>query len=195
MTSTNLGQASCWVVASTRFLGAFAVAIWVGGMTFFGAVAAPILFDGSLLPKASPLPPQLVGALLSRFGTVTLVCSMLLVVSLAVEWLASRAPGRKRWFEVRAGLTLICVVMAFYLALTLMPRLQSAQPAMLPVYERTQNHLPLTVAQQHIKATFDQGHENYKTLAIINLWLVVGLLGLMIAQSTFLPEPGNRGID
>src|SRR5690349_19502407 len=69
------------ILIGVRFLTFLALSLWIGGMAFFGAMAAPVLFKLTKTSSAPELGPQMVGEMLGRFGVLTTICSLVLLIS------------------------------------------------------------------------------------------------------------------
>ena len=147
-----------------RILVILALALWIGGLTFFGALAAPAMFKIARAAGHGELAPQMVALMLARFGFVTYACSAFLLLG----WLAEKFSGALRdrkdqiWWTVQGAASLAMLGIALYLNQTLMPQIQSLQAKL---------NDPAS------KAIFDAAHERYSSVAAIALYL--GLLVLI----------------
>jgi len=180
-------------IAAARFLTAFAVALWIGGMTFFGAVAAPVLFSEARKEGVPTIAPVMVGLMLGRFSFVTFACSGILLLAWGIEakLLKPRA-GAKRWFMIQGAGTVICVLLGVYLGVVLLPQTQAAQSVVLPIFNKKEHHQPLSPDEAGIMAKFEAGHQTYELLAEVNLWLGVALLALVSARATYFPVESEQ---
>ncbi len=186
--TTSSSWRAAFLPALFRFLTVLGAALWIGGLVFFGAVAAPVLVktDRALLFL-------LVAPLLARFAFVTYVCGALMLLG----WLGERAvqvTREKRGGEIARGLSLwrvqgFCssamLVVALYLGMAVMPRLLQLQPQMQAENARIQRAAPTVGApSQDIpesqktpqRREFDSLHERYSSLARVTVWLGFGVL-------------------
>lgn len=161
-----------------------AVGVWVGGMLFFGAVSAPVLFKvarGHQVPEVAPI---MVGLILQRFSFLTLVCSVLLIAGWATDGWLSRPTGfRKWWWAAQGGLTLVCVGLGIVLGQVLLPSIAAGQQQVLPAFIKKEAGQPLQPAEVTQLAKFDKLHKEYQQLAVINLWCLVALLVCLVART------------
>lgn len=91
------------MTATLRFLFLLALAIWLGGLLFFGAVLAPVAF--TVLPSTH-LAGAVVGTALRHLHVIGFICGIVLVVT----QLLLGPQGRRRAFA--ASLVLIAVMLA-----------------------------------------------------------------------------------
>lgn len=180
-------------LAFFRFLTVLGAATWIGGLVFFGAVAAPVLVktDRALLFL-------LVAPLLARFAIVTYVCGALMLLG----WIGERVVQmrrEKRGDEIARGLSLwraqgffsvLMLVIALYLGTLVMPRLLQLQPQMQAENARfalraLQNNSAADAASTRDipesektpqRREFDTLHERYSSLARVTVWLGFGVL-------------------
>lgn len=180
-------------LALFRFLTVLGAAIWIGGLVFFGAVAAPVLVktDRALLFL-------LVAPLLARFAVVTYVCGALMLLG----WLGERfvqMAREKRGESIARGLSLwraqglfsaLMLLIALYLGLAVMPRLLQLQPQMQAENARSSLRAPQNNSAANAASTrdipeaqktpqrreFDALHERYSSLARVTVWLGFGVL-------------------
>ncbi len=71
-----------------RFLGLFNAAVWVGGSVFFSFLAGPVFFSPEV--KSITPPPYngiVAQAMLGRYFTLHLLCGVLAILHLLLEWL------------------------------------------------------------------------------------------------------------
>jgi uncharacterized membrane protein len=183
---TRCTSGSHWVLAALRFVALFALAVWVGGIVFLGAIMAPAAFGIS-----RALGPQLVGAALARFTPATYICGVLMLLAWAGEGglnrrrsgrNESRVAGHKLWWAQGACM-LVMLAVALYLGRVLTPRLNSLQP---PAINAITRGAPLRGTD---KAAFDAAHQRYTQLTKLNLWLGIATLFLLsLRTSAFRPR-------
>lgn len=190
MTSTTVHQNSAQSSHSTvgrriligiRFLTALALSLWIGGMAFFGIMAAPVMFRLARQSTAPELAPQMVGAMLTRFGVLTTNCALLLLVLWFLDGTLSRARRQRLW-KAQGALSVLCLGFSLYLNGVLLPRTQTQQPQILPIFARDARGEKLTPQEVAQRAEFDKGHRAYQRLASINLYLLLGVLGVLVAR-------------
>ena len=164
-----------------RGLTLLAIGIWVGGLTFFGAVTAPLMFRAARASAAPELAPILVGQMLGRFTFVTYICAALMLVGWIFDGLITLD---RRWLWWAQGVvTTVCLALAIYLGAVILPRTVAQQDAIVPLFVKDARKQPLTPAEQKMRKSFDVGHEEYQKLGSINVYLLIGLLGLIVART------------
>lgn len=164
-----------------RGLALLAIGIWVGGMAFFGAVTAPLMFRAARESAAPELAPILVGQMLGRFTWITYLCGALMILGWLFDGLITRD---RRWLWWTQGIvTTGCVTLAIYLGAAILPRTVAQQDAIVPLFVKDARKQPLTPDQQAQRKAFDVGHEEYQKLGSINVYLLIGLLGLIVART------------
>ena len=169
-----------------RGVALFAIGIWIGGMTFFGAVTAPLMFRAARASAAPELAPILVGQMLGRFTFITYICGALMLLGWLVDGFITRD---RRWLWWAQGfVTIICVALAITLGAAILPRTVAQQDAIVPLFVKDARKQPLTPAEQAQRASFDVGHEDYQKLGSINVYLLIALLGLIVARTRVEPR-------
>ena len=164
-----------------RAVALLSIGIWIGGMTFFGAVTAPLMFRAARASAAPELAPILVGQMLGRFTFVTYICGALMLLGWILDGWITRD---RRWLWWAQGLvTMVCVALAITLGAGILPRTVAQQGAIVPLFVKDARHQPLTPAEKAQRAAFDVGHEDYQKLGAINVYLLMGLLGLIVART------------
>ncbi|RYG57778.1 DUF4149 domain-containing protein [bacterium] len=177
-----------FLLGLTRTLVALGMGLWIGGLAFFGAITAAIMFRMTREAGIPDMAPKMVGPMLSRFAIICTVCSVILVVGWLIDGLLTK---RALWWRLQGGLTVIAVTLGAYLNFGLLPVVERDQTAVLPLYVRSISAASsLTPAEAQLKARFDAGHERFNRLAGINIWLLVGALACLMARS--LPEEVGR---
>nr|WP_274519977.1 DUF4149 domain-containing protein [Abditibacterium utsteinense] len=177
---------------ATRFITALCLSLWIGGMAFFGIMAAPVLFhpEKSGIARAAntaTLAPQIVSAMLTRFGTLTTVLSALIVVSVLIDGFLSRATKNHLW-RGQTLLAMLCLGLSFYLNTVLLPQTRRDQAEILPLIARAARGETLTPQEKTRRLAFDNGHSGYQRLATINIYLLLALLFILIARGAAIPN-------
>jgi len=177
-----------FLLGLSRTLVALSLGVWIGGLAFFGAITAAVMFPMTRAAGHPELAPLMVGPMLSRFALVCIVCSVVLVLG----WLLDGALSRRAlWWRVQGALTLMAVALGAYLNFALLPQVERDQSVVVPLYVRSLKE-KLPPAEEQLKAHFDAGHQNFNRLAGINIWLLVGALACLMARS--LPEEKSRRV-
>ena len=165
----------------TRGVALLSVGIWIGGMAFFGAVTAPLMFRAARASAAPELAPILVGQMLGRFTFITYICGALMLLGWLLDGLMTRD---RRWlWWAQGAITTICVALAIYLGAVILPRTVAQQDAIVPLFVKNARRQTLTPTEQAQRKAFDVGHEDYQKLGSINVYLLVALLGLIVART------------
>ena len=185
----DIPKGSRGLLIAVRFLTSLALSLWIGGMAFFGIMAAPVMFRLARQSSAPEVAPQMVGAMLTRFGFVTTICAVLMIICWFIDGALSGSRAQRLW-KVQGGLSLICLALSLYLNGYLLPRTQAQQPDILPIFARDARGENLTQAEIAKRATFDKGHKEYQRLASVNLYLLLGVMGILIARGV--GETGMR---
>lgn len=180
-TATVPAKSERGLLIGVRFIASLALSLWIGGMAFFGAMAAPVLFRLTKVSSAPELGPQMVGDMLARFGVLTTICAVLLLICWAVDGVLSQSKGQLLW-KVQGALSLLCLGFSIYLGSVLLPLTQAQQSQILPIYVKSVHGQTLSPQETAQKAAFDQGHEAYKRLASLNLYLLLGVMGILVAR-------------
>jgi hypothetical protein len=175
----------------SRFLVALSLSLWIGGMAFFGIMAAPVLFhpEKSGIPRAADtaiIAPQMVSAMLTRFGFLTSICAVILLVGWLVDGLLSNGTqsGLKSGaWRIQGALSLVCLTLSFYLNSVLLPRTKAEQGQILPLIARAERGETLSAADKERRVAFDMGHQSYQKLASINLYLLMAILLVLLGRA------------
>ena len=164
-----------------RAVTLLAVGIWIGGLTFFGAVTAPLMFRAARASAAPELAPILVGQMLGRFTFITYICGALMLLGWIFDGLISLD---RRWlWWAQGAATAICISLAIYLGAVILPRTVAQQDAIVPLFVKDARKQPLTSAERAMRQSFDVGHQEYQKLGSINVYLLIALLGLIVART------------
>jgi hypothetical protein len=106
-----------------RFLLLAALVTWLGAITFFSFVVAPVVFGALPVTAAG----EVVGAMFPLYyGLGVVAGAVLICCSLALGF---RAETRARWFTI-AGLAGAMFVMTLYAAVSIQPRAAALRPAL-----------------------------------------------------------------
>jgi hypothetical protein len=188
------------LLSLSRFLTVLGAGAWIGGLAFFGAVAAPIISrtDRSLLFV-------LVAPMLGRFATVTYVCGALMLLGwLGERYLANGVTRRNApWWWLQGVGTVAMLAIALYLGQVLMPQIKELQrdlkkPASIigMLEDRLLKNRGDRDGSSENKNAFDAAHERYTQLAQATLFLGLGTLFVFcwrICGRTL--EPGQESGD
>lgn len=139
-------------------LQTLALALWLGGMVVIGAVVAPAAFHIAGLTRMQS--GMVVGESLRAFGNVIEICGLVMI---GAQFLTRRRYQRSRPLflgdGVRQLLTFGALLLAEYGKYSLFPMLDKARLA-------------------NDMAGFDRLHHLYSSLAMVQVWLLVGIAGL-----------------
>jgi hypothetical protein len=178
-----------FLLGLARTLVALGLGVWIGGLAFFGAITAAIMFPMTKKAGVPALAPQMVGPMLSRFAIVCVVCSVLIIAGWLIDGALSK---RGLWWRIQGALTLVAVALGTYLNFGLLPAVERDIDAVLPLYMRSLSPSPhFTPAETELKTRFDTGHQKFGDLARINIWLLVGVLSCLMAHS-LPPQPERQ---
>jgi hypothetical protein len=169
-----------FLLGLTRTLVALSFGLWIGGLVFFGAITAAIMFPMTKQAGQPALAPQMVGPMLSRFALVCAVCSVVLVLGWALDGVLTR---RGKGWMAQGALTLAAVGLGTFLNFGLLPQTERDQSAVLPLYARAVEGNALSPQEAALKARFDAGHKNFNRLAGINIYLLIGALACLMART------------
>ena len=98
------------VMGFLRFTGLFNAAVWVGGSVFFSFLAAPVFFTPEIKSLTPPPVNGLVAqAMLGRYFTLHILCGIVAVVHLLLEWLYSGGGFPRR------AIAIVCVLLGLAL--------------------------------------------------------------------------------
>jgi uncharacterized membrane protein len=156
-----------------RFLTLLSLCFWLGGLFFFGALAAPAMFKVSRANGMGELAPQMVGMMLGRFSYVTYACGALLVLGWLLEFVLGRARqsvSRTLWW-VQGVCSVAMLAIAIYLGTTLMPQIQKMQPQVLSSVSGSSLRNNAAATPPAVKARFDALHQNYSGWAMVTVYL------------------------
>ncbi len=161
-------------------------------MAFFGIMAAPVLFhperSGIIrAPDTAIIAPQMVSAMLTRFGTLTSILGALLLLSIVIDGALSHTLKQRLW-RVQAVISVFCVAISFYLSTVLLPQTKRDQAAILPIIARATRGETLSAAEKSRRLAFDTGHSGYQRLASINLYLLLAVLFILMARGAQIPK-------
>ena len=172
---------STFFAGVARALALLGIGVWVGGMAFFGAVTAPLMFRAARASAAPELAPILVGQMLSRFTAITYICGALMLLGWFLDGALTR--DRRPLWWAQGALTAICVGFAITLGSVILPRTVAQQDDIVPLFVKDAQGQPLTPNEKARRAAFDVGHEDYQKLGSINVYLLIALLGLVVART------------
>lgn len=158
----------------SRFLFLLGLAVWLGGLAFV-AVGAPAMFKVNRL-----LGPQMVGAAMGSFTSVTYICAVLLLIG----WLGDRFLGGGRSRDKAWTAQGVCIgamiVIAAYLGNSVMPEMVALQPTVVAQSQRalagTSTPVSNSTADAIAKARFDKAHKDYRQMTSFLVLLGLGNL-------------------
>ena len=181
-----------WLLGGVRFLTLAALALWLGGIIFLGAIAAPAIFQVARGHGVAELGPRMVGAMVARFNGLTYGLGLLLLAGWGIEhWLRAVRHGypRKLWW-LQGACSAAMLGIALYLGFVLMPRLNRLQEQ-LPVPQIRAARAPASrPVSSATKSEFNRAHRSYTDLTMLVFWLGMGTL-LSLALRTAPPEMGG----
>lgn len=173
---------SRWALAAARFLTLLGLAVWLGGLAFLGAAAAPAVFGVS-----RALGPQAVGAMLARFTPLTYICGALMLLG----WLGERLrrgeihAGNARLWWAQGACTIAMLSITLYLGRVVTPEINAMQrlTTLTTAKVRTSadraNAGALPQSASAYKARFDAAHNRYTQLTKLTMLLGAAALFLM----------------
>jgi len=164
-----------------RGLALLGIALWGGGMTFFGAVAAPLMFRAAHKSSAPELAPILAGQMLDRFTWVTYACALALLLGWWLDGFFARDHRLLWWLQ--GALSALCLGFALYLGAVLLPQTVAQQDQIVPLFAKDARGEILTPAEHALRARFDVGHKSYEKLGALNVYLLLGLLAIIVART------------
>lgn len=156
-----------YVVSSLVVL---ALAIWIGSLTFFGAVVAPVIFDAAVIVSRTEA-GEINAAILSRLGLIEAIASV--IVAGGAIYGVYRTRNWLSW-----GVLVLSVGMAitsYYYNDILFPRMNELRVA-IGSFDTIANE------KRALKAEFDQSHATYSML--VKLVLGSGLIALVLHSSS-----------
>jgi uncharacterized membrane protein len=163
-----------------RFFALLSLSLWLGGLFFFGALAAPAMFKISRANQVGELAPQMVSLMLGRFGFITYACGALLLLS----WIGEKLLGGVRngrsqtlWW-VQGACSAAMLGIAIYLGTVLMPQIQKMQPQILASVPAAsaQSTLKSNPISAQTKTRFDALHQGYSGWAMVTVYLGLATL-------------------
>ena len=186
-----MSSVSVFFSAMARGVVLLAIGLWAGGLLFFGAVTAPLMFRAARASAAPELAPILVGQMLSRFTFLTYACGALMLLGWLLDgWLAR---DRRALWWAQGALTTICLALALYLGAAILPHTVAQQGEIVPLFVKDARGQTLTPAEQTRRAAFDDEHHQYEKLGSLNVYLLIAVLGLVVARTrVWAPARANR---
>jgi hypothetical protein len=176
-----------------RFISALCLSLVIGGMAFFGIMAAPVMFHPEKsgierLETTATTAPQMVSAMLSRFGTLTTICAVLLILCWLIDGIASSSIKSRLW-NIQGALLFLSLLLSQVLSNILLPRIKAQQATIVPIIARAERGKTLTPREKQQRAAFDIGHKSYQKLASFNLYVLLAAMLILIARGApILPE-------
>lgn len=165
--------------AAARWMTMLALGLWLGGILFLGAVSAPAIFRFCRAHGVESLAPQIVGALVARFGPLSAVLGVVLCLAWLADGRFSGKVAHKLWLAQGCFLGAM-LALALYLNFGALPELLREQAAV--IHESVVNGTPLTTAPNALKSAarlhFDTLHQRYSQLTMVIFWLGAAALAL-----------------
>jgi hypothetical protein len=168
------------LLSVARLFTVLGAGMWIGGLVFFGAVAAPIISrtDRSLLFV-------LVAPMLSRFSFVTYVCGGLMLLGWLMERYVANGVSRRSlpaWWA-QGAFTVVMLSIALYLGQVLMPQIKELQrdlrkPSTIIGLLEDRLLKNRAGAAGESKTEFDLAHNRYSQMSQVTVWLGLGTLFL-----------------
>ena len=109
-----------------RYAAVLALALWTGGLTVLGALAAPAAFDvlGASGVEGRSLAASLTGEMLRRFNPIAYSCAAVVLLSLGVRGVLGPRPRR---FAFRVAGIVVMLAAAVYAGAVIAPRIEQTQ--------------------------------------------------------------------
>jgi hypothetical protein len=102
------------VIGFLRLIGVLNAGIWLGGAVFFSAVVSPALNSGAMnMLQGKNFPyfsPAIEHVVLSYYFQFSIVCALVALLHLSIEWLYLGRPSRKLSFGLFAALLLFGLI-------------------------------------------------------------------------------------
>lgn len=155
-------------MAVTLFLYLLCLALWLGGMVFFSAFVAPILF--TRLPEAQA--GAVVNAVFPRYYMLGYVAGVIALI-LAIYFVAARGP--RGWWSLAAIALAAALALTVYAGAVVRPRIEVVRPAV-----EEANPEPAR------KAEFDRLH--HLSVMINGAVLALDLLALAASTAALSPR-------
>ena len=176
--------------ALARSVTMLGLGLWLGGILFLGAVSAPAIFRFCRAHDVESLAPQLVGALVARFGPLTVALGVVLCLAWLFDgWLSRfRRTAQERVAQERLlwraqGVCLSAMLtLTLYLNFVALPELQREQGAVIRESIATGTPLGASAgasasgAKSAARLHFDALHQRYSQLTMAVFWLGVAAL-------------------
>ncbi len=168
------------LLSVARLFTVLGAGMWIGGLAFFGAVAAPIIsrVDRSLLFV-------LVAPMLSRFAMVTYVCGGLMLLGWLMERYVANGVSRRNlpaWWA-QGTFTVAMLSIALYLGQVLMPQIKELQSDLRKpstIIGLLEDRLLKKGGDGAVESRteFDIAHDRYSQMSQVTVWLGLGTLFL-----------------
>jgi hypothetical protein len=129
------------VIGFLRLIGVLNAAIWLGGAVFFTVIASPAIHSPEMVTvlqvKAFPyFAPAINQVVLGKFFKFCIVCALVALIQLFIEWLYQGRPARRFGFSILAGLLLLSLIGSNWLQPRLNKLHNNSYAATLPAAER-----------------------------------------------------------
>ena len=143
-----------------QWLHYLGLSLWIGGIVFFSAIAAPSAHR-SMASKA--IAGEIVGKMLARFNSVEITCTLLLLVTSVSSFRFIQE--RKEWLGLMIAVIFLMGAVVLFYAYPLTARLETLKEK-IPTLE-------VLSASNSAKKEFDRLHHLY--VRLMSLSLVLGL--------------------
>ena len=165
------------MTATLRFFFLLALATWLGGLLFFGAVLAPVAF--TILPTTH-LAGLVVGASLRHLHVIGLVCGIVLLTTQMILG----PQGRKRAFIASLALIVIMLGLTAVSQFAIIPSMDQHRAAALTGFspEAELNTVP---ADNSDRAAFDHLHN-------LSTWVEQGVIFCAVVLMSLASLPPRR---
>lgn len=163
------------MVAFLRSLRLLSLIAWMGGIVFFGAIAAPAIFSPQVLELthgSTHIPGIIVGLSLTRLHYVGIGCGVVLILTTVL--LFQRTRNNRMQMYAIVALTAIMLCLTMYVGFHVMPLMEHDRQLVGGDF----TNLPPTFPE---RADFDRLHELSTRLEQIVLFCA---LGVTLAMAT-----------
>ena len=141
----------------------FLLSLWIGGIFFFTAVAAPAI-RRSMASKA--VAGEIVNKILKRFNLIELICCFTLISFLFSSF--RFVPGKNGPVEILMGILTFMGLLTYFYAFRLAPRMESIRQNTPTFHDLSKGHAS--------RQTYERLHRLYVRLVAVNFLLGLGVL-------------------
>ncbi len=157
------------MIGLLRLLGVFNAAIWLGGAVFFTTVAGPALNSSAMLAilqsrNFSYFSPAIAQVVLSGYFQFTIVCALVALLHLTIEWLYLGRPASRKF---PLGLLVGLLLYGMAGSNLLQPRLKSLHTTRFSAQVKSAD-----------RQAADKSYQRWTTFSqVMNLVVIAGLIG------------------